>query len=168
MKKCWARLRQRGKKISYFLPTVSRQTCKYRHTHTELGSRLWAQPSLHLEYTREKVGKWTKGTVVQHLPICVSLLPHTPSYLPPQNISSSTTLKKKNPHFKVHLHTGFYIFLLCLSIQKCQLYKDPQHAQLDATRGRKFKSLTDLSKRIRMISLSRFLQTRALTSGFIL
>lgn len=110
MEKCWVRLKQRGpRRYPIFLPTVSIYTCKYRHTHTELGSRLWAQPSLHLEYKREKVGKWTQGTVVQHLPTCLSsptctILPTIPKHL------HFNSLKKTNPHFQ-----GVFTYrILCL------------------------------------------------------
>lgn len=101
--------------------------------------------------------KLVKGHKAQNCNIypSVSLLPHTASYLPPQNISSSTTFKKFHI-FQVYLHTGFCIVLLCLSIQKWQLYKEPRHAQLDATRGTKLKSFTELPKRIRMIFLPSF------------
>lgn len=78
MERCWAGLRQRGSK-SYpiFLPAVSMYTCIYR-------DRLWAQPSLHREYTREEAGKWTQGTVLQHLPICLSPPTFTILPIPPK------------------------------------------------------------------------------------
>lgn len=159
MEKCWARLRQRwSRRYPIFLPTVSINTCKSRHTHTEPSNRLWAQPSLHLEYTREKVGKWTEGTAVQHPPICLS----SPTYtiLP-------TTLKKST-------------FSRCICIQdftppplseytNVPVVQRPPVCTTGCLKRQKTQVFHRSTKpKIRMISLSQLLQARAVTSGFVL